>query len=492
LNEDNIKRIEQAQNKLKPKTNSKEIKKVERSWYEDTEYHYEQVYDCKTRLSKFARYNRKAGSIDYVNEIPINDAIIIPNTGEELEKGAVLLPSQTEHYETEEQLDNEIQCFINKWLDIPEDFKQFTLWNIKRSWIYQRFHTLNYLRALGDTGQGKSRFLDTLGYLHYKPLFTSGATTSSPVFRMIDKWGGSIIMDEADFQKTDESQEIIKIINQGYEKGKFIMRCDQNDARKVQFFDPFSPKVIATRKPFTDKAVESRCITQVMTGTKRKDIKFTLTEEFFSEAQSIRNKLLTWRFQNYYLIDPSINHDVGISDLEPRVQQVVSSYVAMFGTDQEAMEKFKTFIAEYQKDLIEERSNSFHGQVVKGIYDLFHEKGMLEISAYDIILQAELTDHKGEQMKPRALTNVLKELGFGKTKLVRVHDKVKRCIPMEVEHLKVVFQRYGLGNDVTVVTHVTGTSENQRNLLDKLEVSESDADRNNSYNRYNVTEEDLE
>ena len=57
-----------------------------------------------------------------------------------------------------------------------------------------------------------TRFLDTLGYLHYKPIATSGATTSAPVFRIIDKWKGTLIMDEADFQKSDEAQDIIKII----------------------------------------------------------------------------------------------------------------------------------------------------------------------------------------------------------------------------------------------------------------------------------------
>ena len=70
--------------------------------------------------------------------------------------GTLITPEKAEEYETDEQLDNEILDFIGKWLDIPDDIKQFALWNIKRSWVYEKFNTLNYLRALGDTGVGKT------------------------------------------------------------------------------------------------------------------------------------------------------------------------------------------------------------------------------------------------------------------------------------------------------------------------------------------------
>jgi len=235
----------------------------------------------------------------------------------------------------------------------------FALWNVKRSWVYEKFHTINYLRAQGDTGMGKTRFLDTLGQIHYKPINTSGATTSAPVFRIIDKWKGTLVMDEADFQKSDESQDIIKIINMGYEKGKFVMRCDQNDSRSIDFFDPFCPKILATRKSFEDKAVESRCFTLVMTGTK-KEIPFNLNKLFHQTTQTLRNKLLMWRFKNFDKINPDDKYDFDFSDLEPRVKQIVSSFISLF-RDEGQMKKFRTFIVEYQKQLIMERQSSLTG-----------------------------------------------------------------------------------------------------------------------------------
>ena len=196
----------------------------------------EQIHD--KGKNQYCIYNHNTQEIRYENEY-IHDSITHkPINAEEINKGAIHLPTKAEEYNNDTELDQEILTFINTWLDIPKDIQQFGLWNIKRSWVYERFHTLNYLRALGDTGLGKSRFLDTLGYLHYKPIATSGATTSAPIFRIIDKWRGSLIMDEADFKTSDESADIIKIINSGYEKGKYVMRCDQNDAKKYSSLMP--------------------------------------------------------------------------------------------------------------------------------------------------------------------------------------------------------------------------------------------------------------
>ena len=448
------------------------------SFIETSEALIEQVYDNENGV-KFAVYEK--GKIEYKSSIWVGDIEFIPIMGEEVYKKAIMLPSKAEEYGTDEELDKEIIEFIDKWLDIPNDVKQFALWNIKRSWVYERFHTLNYLRALGDTGVGKTRFLDVLGHIHYKPIATSGATTAAPIFRMIEKWRGTLIMDEADFVKSDESQDIIKIINMGYEKGKFVMRCEQNDAKKINLFDPYCPKILATRRAFTDKATESRCITQVMQETSRQDIPYNLNEGFFETTQNLRNKLLMWRFRNYHKINPDKKIELGI-DLEPRVKQIVNSFISLFGDDKEQLDKFKLFIQNYQEDLIDERRNSFAGQIVNSISNLL-EKKIGNITAQDIVDDGSLTDFKGNKLKPRGLSSILKSLGFKKTVMKRIDGKVKRCIPLERELLVKIFKRYG--NDVTVVTMYMETEEFQKELQDE----KKGGHRNDRYNRYNVTQQ---
>jgi hypothetical protein len=441
--------------------NEKDIIKRGKIIDESNQIIYEQIY--KEGVSQFCCYNHKTGEITYVNSVgeifPIND--------EEVEKGAILLPTEAIEYGTDDKLDDDIKTYINKWLDIPNDILQFALWNIKRSWVYERFNTLNYLRALGDTGQGKSRFLDTLGNIHYKPLQTSGATTSAPIFRIIDKWKGTLIMDEADLPQSDEANDIIKIINQGYEKNKFILRCDQNDANKINMFDPFCPKILATRKTFTDKATESRCITYVMMGTNRKDIPNNLTKTFFNETLILRNKLLMWRFRNYFIIDPEKQVDFDFGDIEPRMKQIVISFISLFSHQTEQLERFKIFIKEQQEELIEERRTSFAGQIVEGIHKNI-ENGNLEINAADIITEAQMVNNKGIAFNPRALQKTLKELGFKKTILNRNGTTVKRCLPLEHSHINMLFKRYGINyifNEKNIVKPQTTLSNNEFGII---------------------------
>ena len=431
------------------------------------------------------------GEIKYQDELNSNSIIYKPIVAEEVIKGAILLPSKAEEYESDEKLDEDLKKFITRWLDIPDDVLQFAIWNIKRSWVYERFHTLNYLRALGDTGQGKSRFLDALGSIHYKPIATSGATTSAPVFRIIEKWKGTLIMDEADFQKSDEAQDMIKIINQGYERGKYVMRCDRDKNDKINFFDPFCPKILATRKTFYDKAVESRCITQVMVGTRRKDIPWNLNKEFFDNAQKLRNKLLMWRFNNYFKIDPDKKIDFNLGDLEPRVQQIVASFISLFGEDKAQLERFKVFITKYQEDLIDERRTSFAGQIVGGIHKLL-EDGQTDINSQDIITAGGITDSKGQPFKPRGISSTLKTLGFEKGKQKKVDGINKRCIPLDKDHLTHLFARYG--NEVTVVTAVGGIGENLVNIHSNGKTEKQKdlgSHRIRRYNRYSDTEEPI-
>jgi len=438
----------------------------------------EQIYDKGLNKSAYAVYHPRKDKIEYASTVDIGGIQYVPITDEEVNKCAILLPSNVLEYETEEALDQDILSFIKRWLDIPDDHRLFALWNIKRSWVYERFHTLNYLRALGDTGLGKTRYLDTLGSIHYKPILTSGATTAAPVFRVIDKWSGTMIFDEADIKITEETEVIIKIINQGYERGKHIMRCEQNDASKINFFDPYCPKVLATRRPFADKAVESRCITQFMTGTARRDIPRNLDDRFFAEAERLRNKLLMWRFKNYHRINPNPDVRFNSENLEPRVEQISTTFLSLFANQPDQLKTFENFLRNYQETLIQERQDTPEGEIVSAIHDLL-EEGMTDITSKDIMLKGEPTDNNGKPLTPKGISNRLKSLGFGRSQLVRNGSQVKRCILLENAHLANLFNRYG----VTVVTVLRGTGDPQK----KLENEPIPPPLIERYNRYNVT-----
>ena len=429
------------------------------------------VYLYSMELTKLAYDSNK--NIDH---IPIND--------EEIIKKVVLLPSGVTLC-TEDQLDTAIEKYIRKWLDVDDSYIYVAIQNIKSYWLYDRFETINYLRALGDTGTGKSRFLNTLGFISYKPILSSGATTVSPIFRMIDKWRGTIIIDEADLKKSDESQDLIKLFNQGYEKNSNIMRCNVNDKSKIDFFNPYCPKIMATRQSFDDKATESRCMTTIMTQTTRKDIPYNLNESFYKDSENIRNMLLYYRFINYHRIDntfcerPDIKAEM--QQYEPRLIQVNTTILNLFSTNEKNLPLFFSYMKNKQKEILQERSDSFDGWIVQVVVDLVLESTN-KVNPYPYITSQNICDRLNEneqkvynKYNSRSIGKHLKTLGFHVSGAKRIEGTIKKIILWEeTKQVISIFERYifdknqlsklkeiinNICNIVTNVTCVTGKAE---------------------------------
>jgi len=406
--------------------------------------------------AKFIVFERANNNIKMVDSFERDGIPYKPIQGEEISKGVVGLPDSVAEFGNTKELMAELQIFVRKWLDADEKHLKFAIYNILRSWVFQRFYTLNYLRALGDYGSGKSRYLDVIGLLHYKPIATSGAITSAVLYRLMEKWHGTLIIDEADRRQSDEADEVIKIINQGYEKNRNVIRCDKERNYELKFFDPFGPKVLATRREFEDKATESRCLTLVMKPTPRHDIPPNLTDEFFKEVQALRNKLLLWRFKNFYSINPDFGATIKLDYLEPRLRQVSVGFFSMFEHEPEEIENFKTFLVGMQAEIISQRGDTMEGKIVVAIAELvierFEAQGFLKITPETlasinitpqmIIQKAELYGRDGKLISSNKLANFMKSLGIKKSEVVRTGMSTIRSYPLESEHLDMLFRKY--------------------------------------------------
>lgn len=405
----------------------------------DDQYMYEQI---KTKEGKFAfiRYTFADGELLEMPFIDSSELPIYPISDEEAQRDFIKLPSGTEEYGTEEQLIERITKHINKYLDVPEEYTRMAVLNIMKSWVFQRFHSINYLRVRGEPGSGKSRFLDAVGHLHYKVIATTGATTVAPIFRIINKWGGSMSIDEADIAQGDETNDMIKIINQGFEKDKPVMRCNPDDKSVIDFFDVYCPKVLSTRRQFKDFATETRCLTHIMTGTNRQDIPSSLNDEYAEETTRLRNMLLLWRFRRYKQIDPNIGETLDWSGVEPRLKQVNVGFVALLNNDPEYVRKFMEYVRMTQKEIKQERSGTPEGMIVQAIMDLLLNKEYITAGA--IIAKANLTDDRGNQWKPQKIAPYMKTLGFHATVKKRFGDDIQKLYYPEGQHLHNLFVKF--------------------------------------------------
>ena len=257
--------------------------------------------------------------------------------------GLSRLPSGVAEYGNTLSLLQEIESHIYRYLDVSDSFRKFAAYYVLLSWVYDRFNTLPYLRFIGDTGCGKSRALDVCGGLCYKSTSASGCITPAPIYRMLKRWAGTMILDEADLQNSDEYHEVTKILNCGFERNRPVIRAVKDNPDKLQILPTFGPKVFATRRRFKDAALEARCLTEIMQETTRDDIPATLTSAFYKEQQTLRDKLLLFRLRNYNHINLEDTVTLDLHGIEPRLRQISACFATLFAGQPDVLADYRDF-----------------------------------------------------------------------------------------------------------------------------------------------------
>jgi len=439
---------------------------------------YEQIYQDGKSL--FLAFDTASEEAKTVSCLELEEEIIEPIKGEDVELGAVKLPSSVEEYGSTLALLAAIEQYLYRYLDLSENFRKFASYYILLSWLFDRFHTIPYLRALGDTGCGKSRFLDVIGGLCYKPISASGCVTPAPIYRMLRKWRGTLVLDEADMRQSDEYNEVVTILNCGFERGRPVLRATKDNPDKVQVLPVYGPKVFATRRRFKDVALEARCLTEIMQETTREDIPPVLGKKFFEEQQSLRNKLLLFRLQNYFKVDPEAAANIDLGGIEPRLRQVFQAFTSLFASNKEVLEDYKNFIQGHQQELIEQRAITKTGQVVNTLFELLEQATG---SPYSIVpnvpyvpdvpdgevLPVSSSDIAGKLgMTPQAVGQMLRGLGLS-ARNERAYGARKRYLICNRGKLEILHRRYVLkdieadsagGTSGTIGTYPMGNRDN--------------------------------
>lgn len=290
----------------------------------------ELVFDRRENRTSFAEW--REGNLILTDRVEHGGRMLVPYSADNnlMRHNVVLFPSQPEEYGSQSELVSEVRAFVHRYVDLSDGFELLASYYVLLTWLYDGFNELPYLRVKGGYGTGKTRFLQTVGSICYRPIFANGASTVSPIFHMLDLFGGTLIVDEADFRFSDAKAEMVKIFNNGNVRGMSVLRSQITRERE---FDPrvynvFGPKIVGTRGSYDDAGLESRFLTE-QTGARalRDDIPINLPFGYEEEALALRNKLLLFRFHfwgayrpNSMLADPS---------LEPRVNQILTPLLSV-------------------------------------------------------------------------------------------------------------------------------------------------------------------
>jgi hypothetical protein len=355
------------------------------------------------------------GSVRKVTEYRTNKATYIP-TRDPLVGQVIHFAPTASPYDSQMSLFNEAKAFIHRYVELLADFEDIATLYVLLTWVFEFAPSIPYLRVIGDWGSGKTRFLQVVGSICFRPIFASGATTPSPIFRILDKFQGTLVLDEADFKDSSAWVEMVKILNNGYRPGFPVLRAEKIDGKWYPHgFQVFSPKLIATRLSFRDEALESRCLTAEMMSLTRQEIPRVLPPSFDSEVNHLRSQLLTFRLANLLkLKGRTFGNDLLEPNLQPRLQEILIPLKVMVNGDESMVQSLATFIHRLQERLFVRRRESPAGRVLAAIIEL-HKEGE-ELSAKNIADRVNEIDDDAPALTAQKVGRLTAKLGFDKGK----------------------------------------------------------------------------
>ncbi len=404
----------------------------------------EMVYDPMGRTTQFVCGNGDAWRYEKsVSPSPTERLVPYSPMNNLLRHGVVLFPSEPEEYGTEADLVLKIREFLHRYIDVEDDFEQITAYYALFTWVYDAFQEVPYVRVRGGYGTGKTRFLLTLGSICYRPIFASAASTVSPLFRLLDSFRGTLILDEGDFRYSDEKSEVVKILNNGNTRGFPVLRTEVSRQRE---FDPraynvYGPKVIATRGFFEDRALESRCLTEDMRGVSlRSEVPLNLDDVHREQAQKLRNQLLLYRLRNFSRarsLDRAADRD-----LEPRLKQIFGPLLSVID-DSVARDRIIAKLGKYNEELAEERAEGAEAQILTVIRDLVAKGPAERLSMQD--LTDEFAKRFGEEYARRVTPRWIGSIVRRRLGLRTGRSKGVFTVGLEeLPKLEALYRRYGV------------------------------------------------
>ena len=402
----------------------------------------EMTFNSETATALLVSY--REGSASEHESLESQGKTYVPYSAENnlLTHRVVLFPSAAVEYESEPLLIEEVRAFIHKYMDVDAGFEEVAAHYVLMTWRYDLFKEVPYLRVLGNYGQGKSRFLLTVGSLCFKPIFASGASTVSPIFRLLDEIAGTLVIDEADFRASDERSEIVKILNNGHAVGFSVLRSDVTPAKEFRprAFRIFGPKLIATRHEFEDEALESRCLTAALGGRPlRQEIPISLPAAFDEEAQSLRNKLLMYRFRRF---EPRNGSQVAaLPGVSPRLAQILLPLLSVTCSSDAASRLIGFATGEHAIFTSQEEAEKLTLASVKRLCD----QGVIPMSLKRVAeeFRRRSVGAYGNEIPPRFIGGVLRRLGVGLQKTGGVFVVPITSLP----RLEALFTRYQLTSE---------------------------------------------
>ena len=188
----------------------------------------------------------------------------------------------------------DVKKLFEKFVVVSNEFLNVIVTYILMTYIYIIFQVIPYLWLNGEKGTGKSTIMKLMNKLCFNSLYGSNFNSAN-IYRQIDNDGSTIILDEFEKMYGDEKQEIIKLLNQGFNIDAIVTRCEGPN-NKVVKHRAFSPKIMGGITNIDDVLFE-RCIKYTTERVKNANItKYRETDEIKERLNKLVDDLYIFGF----------------------------------------------------------------------------------------------------------------------------------------------------------------------------------------------------
>lgn len=301
---------------------------------------------------------------------------------ESMKTGGILFPSKLGEKKSIADLVGYIELYLGAVYLMPnKTTSRLLAYYVLSTWVYDCFDALAYLAFMGDTGSGKSELMFRVGMICYRPITASGASTVASLFRMVHRYKGCVIIDEADLQQSDTTQDMVKFYNQGAMKGRPITRLgdvilpDGTHDYEERAFDVYCPKLMTIKKSFQDDAVTSRSLViklqpREMLELVNAKIPLSINRNIREKTQALRNLLIRFRLE-YWQQQIEMDDSFYEMSVSARLNQITGGLLAIAKDDPTQQEQIRDNLREYYRDSQVTKSMSITARVIEALWQMW-------------------------------------------------------------------------------------------------------------------------
>jgi hypothetical protein len=322
------------------------------------------------------------------------------------------------------ELFGEIRATISKFVRLRHEQLGIVASFVMASWFPDSFEAAPYLSIVGPLGSAKTKLLKLLWCLCRRGLL-AGDLRSGSVYKLVDAWDPTLIIDELELGNTAASAELLRLLRTGSVPGVPTFRNGQR-------FSTYGLKIIASRHPLGDAAFSSRALVVSLLPTEEDTM--PLDDVAMQQVENeIQPKLCMYRLKNYSAVKNFRVPPNALQGLSGRMKQIARALFAPLLGDEERTSELLAILGEYEDEFRIERALEPEWLVAEALFELCHEGMETDRLVAEILVGgiAYEVNHKlekhGEDLRlsPKKVGLVLRSLGLHTVKLGRMGRGLK-------------------------------------------------------------------